>query len=142
MAMHLSTRRWQDQLMVLIGVWLFISPWVFLYPPGTPAAWNATLAGAIIGILAAFDLVRTYVWAVLFNIVVGAWVTISPWLVDTVNDPAMTWSLVIAGSRPSCWDCGNCAAIRSCTGSGPIRGLRGDVGRWHNAAHSRTAGDS
>ena len=97
MAMHLSTRRWQDQLMVLIGVWLFISPWVFLYPPGTPAAWNATLAGAIIGILAAFDLVRTYVWAVLFNIVVGAWVTISPWLVDTVNDPAMTWSLVIAG---------------------------------------------
>lgn len=97
MAMHLSTRRWQDQLMVLIGVWLFVSPWVFAYPPGSPVAWNATLAGAIIGILAAFDLVKTYVWAVLFNIVVGAWAVVSPWLVGTLDDPAMTWSLVIAG---------------------------------------------
>ena len=97
MAMHLSTRRWQDQFMVVAGVWLFVSPWVFAYPPGTPEAWNATLAGAIIGILAAFDLYKTYVWAVLFNIIVGAWVTISPWMVDAVNDVAMTWSLVLAG---------------------------------------------
>ncbi|NNG24644.1 SPW repeat protein [Telluria aromaticivorans] len=97
MAMHLSTRRWQDQLMVVIGVCLFVTPWVFTYPPGSPEAWNATLAGAIIGILAAFDLVKTYVWAVLFNIIVGAWVTVSPWMVGTLDDLAMTWSLVIAG---------------------------------------------
>ena len=97
MAMHLSTRRWQDQLMVVIGVWLFVLPWILAYPPGTPEAWNATLAGAIIGILAAFDLYKTYVWAVLFNIIVGAWVTISPWMVGTLDDAAMTWTLVVAG---------------------------------------------
>ena len=97
MAMHLSSRRWQDQLMVVIGVWLIVSPWVLGYPPGSPPALNAYIAGALIGLLAAFDLVKTYVWAVLLNIVMGVWVAVSPWLVGTVRDPAMTWSLVIAG---------------------------------------------
>ena len=97
MAMHLSSRRWQDQVMVLVGVWLFISPWVYAYPAGSAPAINAYIAGAIIALLAAFDLYKTYVWAVLLNIVVGAWVAVSPWLVGTVRDPAMTWSLLIAG---------------------------------------------
>jgi 4-amino-4-deoxy-L-arabinose transferase-like glycosyltransferase len=95
--MHLSTKRWQDQLMVLIGVWLLISPWVFGYPGDTAPAMNATITGAIIALLAAADLVKTYVWSVLLNIVLGAWVAISPLLVDTVQDTSMTWSFVIAG---------------------------------------------
>jgi hypothetical protein len=95
--MHLSSRRWQDQLMVVIGVWLFISPWVLGYPGGSPPAVNAYIAGAIIALSAAFDLVKTYIWAVLLNIVVGVWVAVSSWLVGVVRDPAMTWSLVIAG---------------------------------------------
>ncbi|MFC0251425.1 SPW repeat protein [Massilia consociata] len=97
MAMHLSTKRWQDQVMVLIGVWLFVSPWVFGYPGTSAAAMNAGIAGAIIAVLAAFDLVKSHVWAVLLNVVVGAWVAVSPWLVDTMRDPAMSWSLVIGG---------------------------------------------
>lgn len=97
MAMHLASRRWQDQLMVVIGAWLLVSPWVLGYPPDSPPARDTYIAGAIIALLAAFDLVKTYVWAVLLNIVMGVWVAVSPWLVGVVRDPAMTWSLVIAG---------------------------------------------
>ena len=97
MAMHPSSRRWQDQLMVVIGVWLFISPWALGYPFESPPALNAIIAGAIIALSGAFDLVKTDVWAVLLNIVVGAWVAVSAWLVGVVRDPAMTWSFVIAG---------------------------------------------
>ena len=97
MAMQPSSRRWQDQLMVVIGVWLLISPWVFVYPQDSIPAVNAWFSGVLISLLAAFDLVKTYVWAVLLNIVVGAWVAVSPWLVGVVRDPAMTASLVIAG---------------------------------------------
>ena len=97
MAMHLSTKRWQDQLMVLIGVWLLVSPWVFGYLASSAPGLNATIAGAIIALLAAADLVQTRVWSVLLNIVLGAWVTVSPLLVGTVQDAGMTWSLVIAG---------------------------------------------
>jgi SPW repeat len=97
MAIHPSSRHWQDQLMVVIGVWLFMSPWALGYPSYSPPAINAYIAGTIIALLAAFDLVRTYVWAVLLNIVVGVWVAVSPWLVGVVRDPAMTWSLGLAG---------------------------------------------
>jgi len=97
MAMHFATRRWQDQVMLLIGVWLIISPMVFGYPSGSMPAMNAYVAGIIIALLAAFDLVQTHVWAVVVNIVVGAWVAVSPWLVDTVFDRAMTTSLLLSG---------------------------------------------
>ena len=97
MAMHLSSRRWQDQLMVLIGVWLIVSPMAFAYPSDSAPAMNAFIAGAIMALLAAFDLYKTYVWAVLCNILVGVWVAVSPWLVDVTRDPAMSWSLAVAG---------------------------------------------
>jgi len=97
MAMHLSTRRWQDQAILLLGAWLFVSPWVLGYPSASPPAVNAFIAGAIIAALAAFDLYKTYVWAVLVNIVVGAWVAVSPWLVDVVSDRAMSASMLIVG---------------------------------------------
>jgi len=97
MAMHLSTRRWQDQAILLLGVWLFVSPWVMGYPSDSTPAVNAYMAGALMAVLAAFDLYKTYVWAVIVNIVVGAWVAVSPWLVDVVADRAMSASMLIVG---------------------------------------------
>lgn len=97
MAMHLSKRRWQDQVILLLGILLFISPWVFGYPTDSPAAINAYIAGAVMAILAAFDLYKTYVWAVLLNVVIGAWVAVSPWLIGVVYDRALTASLLVIG---------------------------------------------
>lgn len=97
MAMHLSTKRWQDGVILLLGVWLFASPWVMGYPSDSPPAINATIAGAIMAALAVFDLYKTYIWAVLLNIVVGAWVAASPWLVDVIPDRAMSTSMLVVG---------------------------------------------
>lgn len=97
MAMQFSTRRWQDQLMLLIGLWLIISPMVFGYPSDSTPAINAYIAGLVMAALAAFDLVQTHAWAVAVNVVVGVWVAVSPWLVDTVPDRMMTTSLLVSG---------------------------------------------
>lgn len=97
MALHYSTRRWQDQLILLMGVLLMISPFALGYPSTSPPALNAYIAGAIMAILAAFDLYRTYVWAVLTNLVVGVWVAVSPWLIGLVQDRPMTWTLLVVG---------------------------------------------
>ncbi|MBQ5949457.1 SPW repeat protein [Massilia sp. ST3] len=97
MTLHYSAKRWQDQVILLIGVWLVISPWVFNYPISSPPAVNATIAGIIMAVLAAFDLYKTYVWAVLLNVVAGIWVTVSPWLVGAIPDRAMTASLLVSG---------------------------------------------
>ena len=97
MAMHVSTRRWQDRLIFLIGLWLFVSPIVFGYPSESAPAINAYIAGLIMAILAAFDLYQTHVWAVVLNILVGVWTMASPWLIGTVGDQMMTTSLVASG---------------------------------------------
>jgi hypothetical protein len=95
--MHLSTKRWQDQLILLIGVWLFISPWVLGYAAASEPAVNAFIAAAIMVVLAVFDLYKSYVWAVLLNLVTGMWVAVSPWLVGVVPDRRMTASLLAVG---------------------------------------------
>ena len=97
MALHYSAKRWQDQVILLIGVWLIVSPWVFNYPASSLPAINAYIAGIIMAVLAAFDLYKTYVWAVLLNVVVGAWVALSPWLLDIIPDRTMTTSLLVSG---------------------------------------------
>ena len=97
MALHYSAKRWQDQVILLIGVWLIVSPWVFNYPASSLPAINAYIAGIIMAVLAAFDLYKTYVWAVLLNVVVGAWVAVSPWLLDIIPDRTMTTSLLVSG---------------------------------------------
>jgi len=96
-ATHLSARRWQDRVILLLGIWLFVSPWAMGYPGDSPPAVNAFITGAIMTALAIFDLYKTYLWAVLVNIVVGAWVAASPWLVDVVGDRAMSASMLIVG---------------------------------------------
>ncbi|MBQ5941356.1 SPW repeat protein [Massilia sp. AB1] len=94
---HYSAKRWQDQVILLTGIWLIVSPWVFNYPVSSPPAINATITGIILAVLAAFDLYKTYVWAVLLNVVAGAWVAVSPWLLDIIPDRTMTTSLLVSG---------------------------------------------
>ena len=95
--MQLSFQRWQDQLIALLGLWLFISPMALDYAPGSPEAMNAHVAGAVIALLAAFDLYKTYVWAVALNLALGIWVAVSPWALQVAGVASITTNFVIAG---------------------------------------------
>jgi 4-amino-4-deoxy-L-arabinose transferase-like glycosyltransferase len=101
MAMQLSTRRWQDQLTVVLGLWLIFSPLVFGFPPEAPQALNFYLAGLAMVVLAAWDLIKTYMWAVVLNILIGIWVVVSPWVLsmsgfrDIVNNAVIIGLAVI-----------------------------------------------
>ena len=97
MALHLSSRRWQDQLILVLGVWLLFSPFVLGYPAESAQAINAYLAGAVIALLAAFDLYETYVWAVLVNMLLGVWVAVSPWVPLTMDRAYLMTNNVIVG---------------------------------------------
>ena len=97
MASNPSAKRWQDQLILLLGLWLFITPWVFTYPIPSPQAWNAFVAGAVIAILAAFELYQTYFWAVVVNLLLGIWVAISPWVMKVSTDRELMWNELIVG---------------------------------------------
>jgi hypothetical protein len=97
MALHLSAKRWQDQVILLLGLWLFVSPWVFGYASASPQALGAMVAGAVIALLAAFDLYKTYVWAVVVKLLAGLWVAVSPWVPAFYDRGAMMNNAVIVG---------------------------------------------
>ncbi len=97
MAMKLSASRWQDQVILLLGIWLFVSPWVLGYASDSPQAMNAYVAGLVIAVLAAFDLYKTYVWAVVVNLLVGVWVAVSPWIPAMADRGTMMNNSVIVG---------------------------------------------
>jgi hypothetical protein len=98
MAIHFSTRRWQDQAILLLGVWLFISPWVLGYASNSALAINLYAFGALIAVLAAFDLYKTYAWAVVVNLLAGLWVAVSPWVGALADRGAMMINSVAVGA--------------------------------------------
>lgn len=97
MAMQFAKRRWQDQVILLLGLWLFVSPWVLGYVTGSDIALNANIAGLVIAALAAFDLYKTYAWAVVLNLLIGLWVAVSPWVAALADRGAMMTNNIIVG---------------------------------------------
>ena len=77
MATQFKLKRWQDQVILLLGLWLIVSPWALGYAEGTPQMINALASGLVIAVLAAFELYKTYFWAVVVNLLVGVWVAVS-----------------------------------------------------------------
>jgi hypothetical protein len=98
MALNLSARRWQDMLILVLGLWLVASPWVLGYASNSPHAMNAYIVGTAVAVLAAFDLYRTYMWAVVANLLMGAWITVSPWVPALTDRGAMMTNSVIVGA--------------------------------------------
>lgn len=97
MALHYSTKRWQDQLILLPGLWLIASPRVLAYPNNSPPTTNAVVAGIIMAALAVIDLCKTYVWTVVLRLAMGAWMAISAWVIAVLQDRPMMASLIVSG---------------------------------------------
>lgn len=89
--------RWQDWVNLILGVWLFISPWI-LTPVGAIDRWNFWVIGVIIAGLALYALAvpraRLPEWMLLLF---GAWMFISPWTLAYSVAPAAAWNAWIAG---------------------------------------------
>ncbi|MDI3294907.1 SPW repeat-containing protein [Janthinobacterium sp. 35] len=97
MASNFKLKRWQDQVILLLGLWLLVSPWAFSYPEGSPQMLNALVSGLVIAVLAAFDLYKTYFWAVVVNLLVGVWVAASPWILRLAEQRVVLWNELLVG---------------------------------------------
>ncbi|WP_219116454.1 SPW repeat protein [Janthinobacterium sp. UMAB-56] len=97
MASNFKLKRWQDQVILLLGLWLLVSPWALSYPAGSPQRLNAFVSGLVIAILAAFDLYKTYFWAVAVNLLVGVWVAAAPWVLRLAEQRIAMWNELLVG---------------------------------------------
>lgn len=95
----MKTNRWQDWFNLLLGAWLFASPWLMNYADELPtAAWNAWVLGAAIVLFAAVAMYIPKVWEEALNILLGAWVAISPWVLAFTSNRDVTTNAVVIGS--------------------------------------------
>jgi hypothetical protein len=106
------TGKWQDWVNLVLAVWLFVSPWVLQFEPGAAAAsvaaaWNAWILAIVIGVFAIAALVKARPWEEWINLIAGAWVFISPFVLSYYGHHVALWNALIVGALVfvlSIWD--------------------------------------
>src|SRR4030088_3736648 len=83
-----------DVANLVLGAFLFFSPWMFGFDAGKVSE-NAFVSGIVIAVLAIAALAAFAIWEEWLNLIVGLWVLVSPWVLGFQGTKAMTVSVVI-----------------------------------------------
>ncbi len=90
--------RWQDWVTVVLGVILFITPWLFSTTTTASSAWNAWIVGGVAVILALMSLgfpnTEVTEWVMTLG---GIWLFISPWVLGFATLASAAWVAWIIG---------------------------------------------
>lgn len=94
----LLRRRWHDFLLILLGIWLVLSPWLLADPQVSDIVrWNALVGGAAIAVVAAFDLQWPTVWDEWILWAVGLWLAFAPFVLGFTEGRTVSANMVITG---------------------------------------------
>ncbi|WP_457631354.1 SPW repeat protein [Oceanithermus sp.] len=80
---------------VVLGGWLFVSPWIFGFTGNSGAAWSAWLVGGLVLILAAWALSDKGVWEDWVNALIAAIGFFTPWFAGYASLSAAAWNMWI-----------------------------------------------
>jgi hypothetical protein len=86
-----------DAVNLVIGVGLFLSPWVLGFSAESPTNWNAWLTGILIAALAVAALAVFGEWQEWVALAAGVWVVLSPWVLQFSANATATPVHVVAG---------------------------------------------
>ena len=89
-------KRWQDWANLVLGSWLFASPWLLGYL-GTTAAWNACVMGAGIVVFALIAAYMPEAWEEIVNTLFGVWLVVSPFVLGFAGASTVALHTVLAG---------------------------------------------
>jgi hypothetical protein len=92
-----SVKHWQDPLNLILGVWMFVSPWALRYEDQAHPMWNAVILGILIAAAALGALIRVKAWEEWTNVVFGAWLIVSPWVLRFADLKLAMANAVIVG---------------------------------------------
>lgn len=88
--------RWQDWGNVVLGAWLFLSPWILAFTSSAAGAWNAWILGIAVAVVALWSLSaptsRAAEW---WEAALGAWTFVAPWLLGFHG--AAAWNAWVVG---------------------------------------------
>ena len=90
-------RQWPDGVNFLLGIWLIVSPWALNYAAENHAAWNAYAVGVVIAVAAFAAIAAFHQWEEWVNVVLGAWLIVSPWLLGFNVNVTIMWNQIAVG---------------------------------------------
>jgi hypothetical protein len=89
--------QWQDGVNLMLGIWLAVSPWILPYADYAGAAWNARITGLAIAVAAGAALITYELWKEWVNVLLAAWLIVSPWFLGYSEVTAVFYNQFIVG---------------------------------------------
>ena len=96
--MKRAMKHWQDPVSALIGVWLVISPWVLDINGNLAAVGCFVLIGTLIVVVAVGAVFVLQAWEEWVEIILGAWLIGSPWVLEYTNIPNAMRNAMVCGA--------------------------------------------
>ncbi|MGD8378826.1 MAG: SPW repeat protein [Gammaproteobacteria bacterium] len=90
-------QRWQDWAGLVLGAWLFFSPWILGFATASVAAGNAFILGIGVFVFFAIALSKPMLWEEWVNLVLAAWVFLAPFILQFTSVTAAAWNHWILG---------------------------------------------
>ena len=92
-----STDRAINLVNAALGGILFVSPWLLGFRGDLTPAWNAWIGGGIALLVALLAISQLRDWEEWINLIVGLWITASPWLLSFNGLASATWTHFLVG---------------------------------------------
>jgi len=89
-------KQWEDWTSWALGLWLLLSPWALFFDNEPRALENALAVGALVIIAEIVELSIFRDWEEWINVLLGAWLAISPWTLG-IGNAAARWNFLIVG---------------------------------------------
>ncbi len=90
-------KQWEDWISLALGVWLGASPWLLQFVGGEMiVTQNAFLVGLLLVLTEIVTLTAFRDWEEWINVVLGAWLVVSPWVLG-ITAPVPMANFVVVG---------------------------------------------
>jgi hypothetical protein len=89
-------KQWEDWASWILGIWLLLSPWALRFSLDGSATRDVVIVGFLIVFTEVVELSVFRDWEEWINVVLGAWLLVSPWVLGFVS-PIATANVVVVG---------------------------------------------